>query len=146
MPRPGAAGFSLGSIPAPLSLPPLSNIRDTKAQELDKFLTTDKDWDTSAWTNTDLAIASDVLVKACLTDNSRLRDARRGVAVYLLGVLLKRHPEFMLPYLERLCDDMLARGLRMPNNNLIAPDPVAIRLLTSLAPMMVCAHLYSCMC
>lgn len=109
---------------------------------LASVLKTDKDWDTTTWSPTDLAIASDVLIDAFVTDTSDDHHpagcrSRRDVAVYLLSVLLQRHKEFMLPYLERLTDDLMARGLRMPERAGLAPDIPAVRLLAALTPMMV---------
>jgi hypothetical protein len=109
---------------------------------LESLLKTDKDWDTTSWSPTDLAIASDVLINAFVTDTSADllssgRPARGDVAVYLLTVLLQRHKEFMLPFLERLTDDLLARGLRTPERVGLAPDIPAVRLLAALTPVMV---------
>ena len=116
---------------------PRRNMRATKAEDADKFLTTDKDWDTTDWTPHDLAIASDALVKIFLTDTSDLADKRRDISIYLLSVLLKRHPEFMLPYLERLCETMMEKGLRVPNFSTATPEVVPLRLMAALTPMTV---------
>jgi hypothetical protein len=118
------------------------NTRRTREEALESLLKTDKDWDTTSWSPTDLAIASDVLINAFVTDTSADllssgRPARGDVAVYLLTVLLQRHKEFMLPFLERLTDDLLARGLRTPERVGLAPDIPAVRLLAALTPVMV---------
>lgn len=108
------------------------------------MLTSDKDWDTSTWSNLDLAISADTLVKIFQSEPGPNVDKRQSVAVYLLKVLLGRHPEFMLPYLEKLVDKLLDRATRVPVFSTDAPDPIAVTFLAHLAPFMVSTR--ACVC
>jgi hypothetical protein len=101
------------------------------------FLKTDADWDTFSWSDSDITLAADTLVRDFFASKRDCDVPRRRQAVYMLRVLLERHRDLMYGYLDSLCDDLLRRGLRVPDCETRKPEWLAVHLLALLVPALV---------
>lgn len=101
------------------------------------FLKTDADWDTFSWSDSDITLAADTLVRDFFASKRDCDVPRRRQAVYMLRVLLERHRDLMYGYLDTLCDDLLRRGLRVPDCETRKPEWLAVHLLALLVPALV---------
>jgi hypothetical protein len=115
----------------------LSNMSESSEERRRAFLKTDADWDTFSWSNADITLAADTLVRDFFASKRDCDVPRRRQAVYMLRVLLERHHDLMYGYLDSLCDDLLVRGLRVPDCETRKPEALAVHMLALLVPALV---------
>jgi hypothetical protein len=130
-------GFHGVAPPTPCCSSCRSNMSESNEARHHAFLKTDADWDTFSWSDTDIIIAVDMLVRDFFSHKRDADVPRRRQAVYMIRVLLDRHHDLVYDYLDKLCDDLIVRAVRVPDCETRKPELLAVHLLSLLVPALV---------